>query len=129
MNAPTAYAASLDRMSGTPIMVAASSSSRIASQARPRRPSRMRSETKTQNAATRTKTTYFAVTSNGPSGLEIAIVDLPMAMLAGPNGSSEMLSSGAMPLAPLDRLKPWMFSALRKICGMISPNPRVTSAR
>ena len=76
-----------------------------------------------------TNRTNFVVTSNGPSGLQIASVVAPMVTSAGPNGTAAMLSSGAMPLAPLVRLKPAMFSPLRKTCGMISPKPRVTSAR
>ena len=49
--APTAYAASFVLRSGTPIMLAASSSSRMASHARPSRPSRSRSDSSTTNAA------------------------------------------------------------------------------
>ncbi len=47
--APTPYAHSFVRISGTPIRLAASSSSRIASQARPSLPSRRRSEITTNS--------------------------------------------------------------------------------
>jgi hypothetical protein len=108
-------------ISGTPIMLAASSSSRIASQARPSRPSRIRSDTKTQSAASRAKTANLYVRSNGPS-----VSGTPGSSLSGP---MPIGSIGVMPLTPLDRLKPLMSSPLRMTCGMISPNPRVTSAR
>ena len=85
------------RISGTPIMLAASSSSRIASQARPSRPVRMRSETKTQNAA-RTAEDDEAVRERrtGPSEL-----CTPGSAWKGP---VPMASTGKMPWVPLVRL-------------------------
>ena len=93
--------------------LAASSSSRIASHARPSRPIRSRSEMNSMNATSRAKIANFAVRSNGPSTV------LPI--LIG--------SIGTIPLVPLERLNPAMFSPLVNTCGMISPNPSVTSAR
>ena len=67
-----AYAASLVRMSGTPIMLAASSSSRMASQARPSRPSRIRSEPNMSTAVSRQNRMYFGSTSDGSRSLQVS---------------------------------------------------------
>jgi len=45
------------------------------------------------------------------------------------NGPIGMGSMGSMPLTPFVRLKPLTSSPFLKISGMISPKPRVTSAR
>ena len=104
-------------------MLAASSSSRIASQERPRRPSRIRSDTKTQNPASSANTSNLygsadaaTVSFEGTPGMTLAGV-----MLAG--------SIGVMPRLPLVMFLPAMLLPLRKNWGMISPKPRVTKAR
>ena len=94
--APIAYAANLERINGTPIMLAANSSSRIASHARPKRPLLIRSEIKTISAVSETNIKYFQSRSNGPKVF--------------PNKPT--LSTGAIPLDPFVKLKPPMFSPL-----------------
>ena len=120
--APTAYAESFVLTSDTPIMLAANSSSRMASHARPSRPRRIRSETNTQNATTSENTRNRYGRSNGPSA---GLTPLSFEKMPVPIGSI-----GVMPFVPLVMLIcRCSLSPFVKNCGMISPKPRVTIAR
>ena len=77
-------------------MLAASSSSRIASQARPKRPLLILNEINTIKAVSETNIKYFQSRSKGPRVF--------------PNKPT--LSTGAIPLDPFVRLKPPIFSPL-----------------
>ena len=93
--APSAYAESLVRISGTPIMLAASSSSRMASQARPSRPSRIRIEANRRARPGSTKMMNFGSGSNGPRSFQVSA---PVVVEA--KNATE--STGVMPWVPLE---------------------------
>ena len=114
---PRAWSASAAR----PSCSAASSSSRIASQARPSRPSRIRSDTKMQNAATTQKIRNLVRPGRtGPSG---------SGTIPGRTGRTGDRVDRRDALGAVGEVEAVMSSPLWKICGMISPNPSVTSAR
>ncbi len=99
-------------------MLAASSSSRIASQARPSRPSRIRSETNMATASRNANTTNLNARSKVP-----IVAGTPGISWNGPVG---IWSIPVMPLLPLVMFQvPFgpTCSPLRKISGRISPKP------
>jgi hypothetical protein len=95
----------LVRINGTPIMLAASSSSRMASQARPSRPSRIRIEANSTSAVRAQKMMNFGSTSNGPRSPHVSA---PVSS----NLKKRTESTGVMPCVPLEMFWPNMWSPL-----------------